>query len=333
VDADATLTILKYGGILVGGISGILGAITKTHDQNRRLTGWGKASVTLTFVGLLVAAGAQYTEGVRKKRQDVASRKDAQELREENTKILEELREQKRINNRSEQEFREKFQIVLVQLNAAKHEDSKKITEEKIRVIQKDFSEWATNFVKNLPRIRSDLDKTKTESEQAQIQAKIDEVKKEVQISQQTFPVISFAVRYVQEAVRAFRKQTGKEIKVETWELPENFYEKASEYEIRFNTNVIWKLRIVGRRPAGQLPLMFSPSLRIEFTDARGKQSGDLWLRTDPTGKQFSMTYSAVVPTPDPKTISGNRDLADYEAPIREVFQRVIEAQLAQAVE
>lgn len=318
---DSILSLLKYGGILVGGVSGVLGILTRTHKERpkRKLTAWGWVSLVLTIVGFAVAAGAQYAEASRRKIQDATAK--------------EELRQQREENRRAEQEFRGKFQEVLIQLNAAKQEDSKRITEEKIRVIQKDFSEWADSFVKNQQRIKGELDKVKIDFEQGKLQEQIDEAKKEIQTSQQAFPIISFAIRYVQEAVRAYSGKTGKMIKVEAFELPENLYEKQTDYEIRFSTNAVWKFSVSARRPAGRSGTSSFPSLRIEFVDSQGKTCGTLTVRTRLTDNKFSMTYQASIPTPDPKTIAGYRDFTEYETAIREVFQRVIEAQLVQAVE
>ena len=145
--------------------------------------------------------------------------------------------------------------------------------------------------------------------------------------------MISFTTRYVQEAVRAYFKQAGKEIKSDPFQLSENFYEKQMEYEIRFNTNAVWKFYVAARRPVGQMGINSNPSLRIVFTDSHGNASGTMWLRTRPAENKYSMTYQATVPTPDPKTIAGDRDLSDFEGTIREVFQRVVEAQLIQALE
>ena len=195
MNTDTILSLLKYGGIVVAGISGLLGTLTRTHDAKRKLTSWGKVSISITILSLIVTLGAQYTEGIRQQRQDADSIKNARELREENAKILNELQEQKSVQARAEREFREKFQAVLIQLDAAKHEDSKKITEEKIRVIQKDFAEWATNFAKNYPTIKSEIDQTRQDFEQGKLPSQISETKKEIQISEETFSVISFAVR------------------------------------------------------------------------------------------------------------------------------------------
>jgi hypothetical protein len=65
----------------------------------------------------------------------------------------------------------------------------------------------------------------------------------------------------------------------------------------------------------------------------RGKASGSLSFQLNPRSKKFKVNYKASVPIPDPNTISGDRDLLEYETSIREILQRVIEAQLIQAVE
>jgi len=221
---------------------------------------------------------------------------------------------------------------VLVQLNAAKHEDSRKITEEKIHVIQKDFSEWATNFVRNLPRIKSEFAKTKSDFEHGQLQAQIDAGRKEIQVSQEAFPVISFAVRFVQETVRAFGKHAGKEVKIDSADLPENFYEKQSEYLIRFSEKAGWKLSVSARRPAGESPAS-APVMRVVFSDSRGAESGNLLLRVEPAAKKFRVTYRAAIPSPDPSKINGERDLSDYETSIRELLQPILDVQLLQAVD
>ena len=248
MNTDTILSLLKYGGIIVAGASGLLGTLTRTHDTKRRLTSWGKISVVVTILGILVAVGSQYAEVVRQKQ-------EGKESKEKNEEILKELNGQNAANARSELEFREKFQTVLVQLNAAKREDSKRITEEKIRVIQKDFTEWATNFVRNREIAQSEFDKAKHDLEQTKLQAQIEETKKEIQATEQSFPVISFAVRYVQESVRAFAKQTGKEIKVDSLELPENFYEKRLSYEIHISTNALWKFTVSANRQSDSLAL------------------------------------------------------------------------------
>src|SRR5467141_541565 len=127
MDADhlvMILSFLKYGGIAVALLSGVLGTLTRTHEEKsrgkRRLTRWGKVSVVLTVLGCLVAACAQCFTDARQRLQEATSRKQAQGL-------MDRVEEQKQMIARSELEFREKIQAVLVQLNAAKHEDSRKI--------------------------------------------------------------------------------------------------------------------------------------------------------------------------------------------------------------
>src|ERR1019366_9101995 len=73
------------------------------------------------------------------------------EQKEENARALDALRQQ---DEKTVRELREERETILVALNAARRDDSKRITEEKIRVIQSDFSQWAENFATNLPAKR-----------------------------------------------------------------------------------------------------------------------------------------------------------------------------------
>lgn len=297
---DFILSALKYGGIIVAGFSGVLGALTKTHDNKRKLTIWGRVSVVLTVIGVFVAVGAQYTE---------ASRQRIQETR------------QREANARTEGEFREKFQAVLVQLNAAKHEDSKRITEEKIRVLEKEFTQWALAFDKNKTKIKGDL-------EQLRAQTQIETTKKEILSSEQFYPVISFTVRYIQKMVSAFAKQSGKEIVIDPVELPQNFYEKPTEFAIHFPGKTIWNLKVMAGRPAFQN----GPNLTVIFTDSESRPSGSCHVFTYPETSTFHIIYQPIFPVPG-FSAPEQEGLTNFESSIRTSFQTIIETQLVRATE
>ena len=71
---------------------------------------------------------------------------------------------------------------------------------------------------------------------------------------------------------RSPSEHTGKVIKIEPLELPQNFYEKPVECEIRFSTNAVWRFHVEGRRPAANFNNSFwFPSLRIDFKDSQEK--------------------------------------------------------------
>jgi len=38
------LTILKFAGLILGGVLGVLGTLTETRNEKRRLTSWGKTA-------------------------------------------------------------------------------------------------------------------------------------------------------------------------------------------------------------------------------------------------------------------------------------------------
>lgn len=234
-------------------------------------------------------------------------------------------------------EFGEKFQAVLVKLNAAKHEDSKKITEEKIRVIQSDLSQWAESFVTNLPTRKNQLIELKAGFQKEQAEKSNIEIQRQVQVTGQAYPALSFAIRFVQESVRVYAKRTGKDkdIVINPMELPENFYEKPTTSEIHFATNAVWKLSVTTAGRPQNMSFISDrlPYLRITFIDVHGQQAGMFCLRPQSENQKISASYTASLPTPDPATINGEHNLLEYESVTRNSLQRIIEAQLLQTEE
>jgi hypothetical protein len=319
---DHILDFCKYGGLIVVGISGILGTVTETHKaRSRKLTGWGWTSVSIIIIGAIVAGIAQFEEGSRQKILDGEAEKKYQ-------RILQELNDQKEANGEARREFQEKIQTVLIQLNAAKQGDSKKITEEKLKVIQKDFSDWAVNFSKNLPKIKDEISQAQSDLEQS----KLDEIKKETQASQLAFPLISFALRYVQEAVHAYAVQTTNDIKIDQVELPENLFSNGTNCTIHLGQEAVWRFEIAAKRPRQELT-HYLPYLEITFLDANGKQSGSFRLQSIPSRKHFALNYSAPIPFPDPVAINREYEEANYETTLQGVLQRIIEVQLVHAIQ
>jgi len=73
--------ILKFLGILVAGILGVLGTVTETRNKDtHRLTRWGKWALWLTITGLFVALGAQMFDTLRERRVDQESREQTNTL-------------------------------------------------------------------------------------------------------------------------------------------------------------------------------------------------------------------------------------------------------------
>ncbi len=91
---DTLLTVLKYAGLFVGGICGFLGIVANPHEEKRipspiiggeerverKLTVGGKRYLSLLVIGFLVALGAQITEGIKQKRDEVKTKTRDEEL-------------------------------------------------------------------------------------------------------------------------------------------------------------------------------------------------------------------------------------------------------------
>ena len=233
-----------------------------------------------------------------------------------------------------ERKFGEKIQAILVKLNAAKQEDSQKITEEKIRAIQSDFSQWAEDFVTNMPTEKSKFAQLKIALQKKQTEETDKEIQRQKQESGGLYPVYSFAIRFLQESVRAYASKTGNtNILIDSLELPENLYGKQTSGNIHF-TNALWNLNILGGWMLATHDWSFAaypsfednrPFLKITF----GNQEV-FYLRINDQGKKMTIRYTTRLPTPNPEKINGEYDLSDYESRIKDDLQRIIVAQLLQ---
>jgi len=315
-------------GTLLLALSGILktkaekGGGERKKDDSERRRARSRARNNWIAYGLSLLLGVALNilgTWLTKQAGDEASRKRSQETE----RMLHAQREQ---DERTVRELREERQSILVALNAAKREDSKKITEEKIHVIQSDFSQWAEKFATNLPGKRNEFAQLKADFQKAQIDAANKEIQRQIQISGQEYPVFSFGIRFLQESVRAYAKQTGRGIQVDPLELGENFFVKSPDREIRFGTNAVWRISVISNT-GGQMPY-----LKVTFIDSLGGQSGMFQLRFLADNK-LRFNYAAKVPIPNPATVNGLHDMINYEGAVRDALQRVIEAQLLQVEE
>jgi len=233
-----------------------------------------------------------------------------------------------------ERKFGEKIQAVLVKLNAAKQEDSQKITEEKIRILKGDFSQWAEDFVTNLPAEKSRFTQMKTDLQKRQAEEANKETQRQMQVSGQAYPVFSFAIRFLQESIRAYAKQTSNtNIVIDSMALPENFFVKPTDGNVHLNTNAIWRISIAA---GGSFGMPFvpgydrgQPCLKFIFNNPPGQREV-FYVFLNQAGNKMSIFYRTGLPTPDPQTINGEYDISDYESPVKEALQRVIKAQILQ---
>ncbi len=335
--------IVIGSGTLVVALSALLkskgdraGASRKKDEQHKSTRYYVLYAVTLLIGCGMTAFGTWLTkragdEPSKKLNADTA--RMLREIKEEHARTLQAQKEQ---DERTVRELREERQAILVKLNSAKREDSKKITEEKIRVIQKDFAQWAENFATNLPTRRSEFAQLKVDFQKAQIENANKNLQRQVRVSGETYPALSWAIRVVQESVRAYVNKTGKQATIEPLDLPENFFEKTTESAIRFGGKAVWKLSVTAAgRPLIQPGIgpRRTPYLKINFVDFNGQQAGTFSLVPQPEAKKLSISYSASFQTPNTASISGDRDMSDYEDAITSALQPVIEAQLIRTEE
>jgi hypothetical protein len=102
---DLLLTILKFLGIAVSVVSGVLGTLTRTHEEKinrpniyggetrteRKLTRWGTVSLSLTILGSVVATGALIAESLKKQHDDAESRKRTEQQIGQGKEVLKRL--------------------------------------------------------------------------------------------------------------------------------------------------------------------------------------------------------------------------------------------------
>lgn len=221
-------------------------------------------------------------------------------------------------NEQARKDLEAKIQNILVALNAAKAEQNRLLTDEKIKSYSKDVLQWADEFYKRKPDKQRELE-----------QAKIAVTQQEVQISGDSMPLFSFTLKVVQQIINAYERQSGETLKITLPPLPQNLYDanvNRIARTIQFAGSARWEFSISASSPAQESN---PPNLYINFTSADGR-NGTLWMRRFPDGKKFNIGLSGTLPMPNSATISGEYDMQDYEETIRRIFQRLVEAQLSQ---
>jgi hypothetical protein len=263
----------------------------------------------LTLLGgaLLMASGTWLTLN--------GARLDAEAKAKEAKQLLEQARKE---NEQMRKDFEAKFQMVLFALNAAKAEQLRLLTDEKIKSYSKDVLQWADDFYKRRPDKQRELE-----------QAKIAVTQQEIQISGDSMSLFSFTLQVIQQIINAYEKQSGEKFKITLPPLPQNLYDagvNSISRTIQFAGDARWQFSVNASSPAQESN---PPNLYVNFNSTDGR-SGSLWMRRFPDGKKFNIGVNGTLPMPNSATLAGEYDMRDYEETIRRIFQRLIEAQLSQ---
>jgi len=236
----------------------------------------------------------------------------------EATKLLNQTRLE---NEQARKEFEAKLQTVLFALNAAKQEQTRILTEEKIKGIRRDFLQWAQDFAQRKPDKQRQFE-----------QAKIAERQNEIQISGESIPLFAFVLRFCQEAIDAYTKQaeTATTIKGNMPPFPENLYDQTINNTARniiFGEKSNWNFNISGPLPAViERPI----TLIIGMSNSEGR-SGSVQIWKIPNTSKFRISGNGTLPVPNATSLFGDYDMADYEDTISRIFQRLLEGQLIDA--
>lgn len=223
-------------------------------------------------------------------------------------------------NEQARKDLEARIQSILVALNAAKAEQNGLLTEEKIKRFSRDVLEWADEFQKRKP------------DKQRQFElAKLAATQEEIQISGDSMPLFSFTLRFIQQIVEAYQKQSGESLKINLSPLPQNFYELGVNEPtrmIQFAGRGQWQFWVNANAPAiGDNQPVFS----VNFTSTEGR-NGSLNIQRSPDGKQFRIWGNGILPIPNSKAVFDNYQMNDYEDTIRRIFERLFEGQLLQSL-
>lgn len=235
---------------------------------------------------------------------------------------------------------REEVQRLANELHNAKTEEARKITEEKIKVIQMDFEQWAENLATNLPGEKRLFAERKArldrEIEKRSLNDATKRTNAEVQYTAEVHPALSFTIRFIQESIRAFAEKSGKNITIDALEVPDNIFVKSASANIHFGTNGVWTMSISNLMG---LPFMGFPTkagadlpvLGVRFRHA-DNTADSLLLRPLMIGgrKVLQILYTPTSPTFSPPVINGEYPLSGYEEPIRSSLPGILEAELLQ---
>src|ERR1700693_310217 len=252
--------------------------------------------LTLLFGAWLTAGGTWLTHN--------GSRLDAEQMKKD--------------NERDRRELDAKIQNILVALNAAKAEENRLLTEEKIKGFSKDVLQWADDFERRKPDTQRELQ-----------QERLAATQQEIQISGDSTQLFSFVLQFIQRTLEAYQKKTGETFKVSLPAIPQNFYDPQINNPtrtIQFTGDAQWQFSVNAYPPAQE---QNQPMLYINFRSSDGR-NGQLWIRRSPDGKKFNAGGSGSLPVPNAANFFGDYEMTDYEERLSTVLRRLIEGQLSQ---
>jgi hypothetical protein len=293
---------------------------------------WRKTKVTFTAILVLSAISvgiwqyyAKKSDSQEHKREVAEANGKIEKLQGEATTLKDLLQESRRENARLASESQEKIQAVRVDL-------AKAVSQEKARALQNQFSDWADDFIEHLPDKQMQFAQAKQRLQDAQAEAEREkrqmETQKQLAMTIRAYPVFSTTLTFINGLVGAYATKTHKSIRLDSTDLPDNFFSQKLERTIVFPGSAVWKFTI--STPSQLESAASQTSLIGKFSAFDGSESGTFILSVLNNTDLVQVRYRSPFNMPDPSTIDGRHNLSNYESSLQRSLTKVVSAQLLQ---
>ncbi|HAF16298.1 MAG TPA: hypothetical protein DCK99_21890 [Blastocatellia bacterium] len=194
--------------------------------------------------------------------------------------------------------------------------EANKEAEKKLSNIEQDFSQWASDFIKNRDLKKLDLERQK-----------LDARSKELEISKKYRPLLQYTIDVLKRVLQAYNATASAAFDIRLSDLPNNLYAVDTTVceigTVEFGSGVKWHVYVIVNKPADERN---SPYFQIDIQDPRIKTS-DVF-RIEPTPPNFTVhSYGGGIAGVANKDTVG--PLSSFESPIREIVQRLVETQIS----
>lgn len=284
-----------------------IGTILAAFSVNEK-----RRNVVVTVGGVLVALGTWVTIH--------AGEKDTARVQSSLESTSNELHQTRVELENTRVDSEERFQRVMVVLNATKTGEAEKISSEKIRFIQDDIDKWAGDLAKNGTDLKGILAK---QTRQAQEERENTKTQAQVRSTGEASEEFAFAITLFKDLVGAYEKKKGRQVDFNIPDLPANFYKTHFAGEVKFGGKAVWKVEV---QTGGDAP--GNPDLVFRFVSYEGQNSGLMSFRVEKGENHLFAYYHSDIP--DPPQIREGCDLSVCDTLIRKTLQTVLRTQLLQ---
>jgi hypothetical protein len=188
--------------------------------------------------------------------------------------------------------------------------------QQKLANIEQDFSRWASNFIKERDLKKSELERTKLE-----------ERNKELEISRSYRKVFQEVIDILRAAVKAYNASAETNFDVQLPDLPVNLYDihdQPTEIgNVKFRDGTRWRVRLWSERPVHETRL---PHLDLVIEDAAFAGNDVVQIMLIPPDYTIASQGGGIVTAADLNT---RKPIDSYQQTLRPPLQRLIETQIA----